>query len=160
MTLVLMILLRIFFLLVTQGSLVNDSISYNSIALNSTLTPHKNPSWFSPSGLFAFGFYPHDDGFAVGIWLMTKPEITVVWTANPDGPPFSSNSTIVLSRNGWLSLLTLHDKNNILVPQDDSATSASMFDSGNFVLYKDSEVVFPRVTLFCIPTYSQLPLVT
>ncbi|KAF5816296.1 putative protein kinase RLK-Pelle-SD-2b family [Helianthus annuus] len=84
------------------------------------------------------------------IWLMTKPEITVVWTANPDDPPLSSNSTIVLSRHGWLRLLTPYGKenttpygnNNILVSQDDSATSASMFDSGNFVLYKDFEVVW------------------
>ncbi|XP_022031587.1 G-type lectin S-receptor-like serine/threonine-protein kinase LECRK3 [Helianthus annuus] len=81
---------------------------------------------------------------------MTKPEITVVWTANPDDPPLSSNSTIVLSRHGWLRLLTPYGKenttpygnNNILVSQDDSATSASMFDSGNFVLYKDFEVVW------------------
>ncbi|KAI3804389.1 hypothetical protein L1987_25885 [Smallanthus sonchifolius] len=137
MTLFLIILLRIFFLLVTQGYLVNDSIS-NNISLNSSLTPDINPSWFSPSGLFAFGFYPQDDGFAVGTWLTTKPEITVVWTAYSDYSPFSSNSTIELNGDG---LLFLYSEQNS-VDQFDSATSVSMFDSGNFVVYNHSEVIW------------------
>ncbi|KAI3756574.1 hypothetical protein L1987_56395 [Smallanthus sonchifolius] len=141
MTLVLIILLRIFFLLVTQGSPVNDSVSSN-ISLNSTLTPHINPSWFSPSGLFAFGFYPQDDGFAVGIWLTTKPEITVVWTAYRDRLPFSSNSTIEFNGDGLLLLLTGYSEQNSTEYQFDSATSVSMFDSGNFVVYNHSEVIW------------------
>ncbi|KAK1430510.1 hypothetical protein QVD17_13311 [Tagetes erecta] len=141
MTLQSIVLINTIFLLVTEGYLVNDSMSSN-ISLNSSLTPHVNPSWSSPSGLFSFGFYPQDDGFAIGIWLTTIPEITVVWTVDLDDPPLSSNSTIVLSRHGWLLLLTTHGKQELIISQTDSATSASMFDSGNFVFYKHSEVVW------------------
>ncbi|MCI02365.1 G-type lectin S-receptor-like serine/threonine protein kinase RLK1-like, partial [Trifolium medium] len=44
---------------------------YNSsiIPLGSWLSPEgENTSWPSSSGHFAFGFYPHGNGFAVGIW--------------------------------------------------------------------------------------------
>uniref|UniRef100_A0A2N9FBG7 non-specific serine/threonine protein kinase n=1 Tax=Fagus sylvatica TaxID=28930 RepID=A0A2N9FBG7_FAGSY len=40
----------------------------NGIPLGSSLSPIANhTSWRSPSGLFAFGFYPQGSGFAVGI---------------------------------------------------------------------------------------------
>ncbi|KAK1408153.1 hypothetical protein QVD17_39787 [Tagetes erecta] len=137
-------------LLVTEGSLINDSVSYNynNISLGSSLNTDTNPSWVSPSGLFAFGFYPQDGGFAVGIWLTTNPEITVVWTANRDDPPVSSNSTIELTRDGRLILLTTYGEQKSLTYQLDLdtdsvlATSASMFDSGNFVLYRRSDVLW------------------
>ncbi|KAI3823734.1 hypothetical protein L1987_05175 [Smallanthus sonchifolius] len=128
MALVLVIFLKVFFLLVTEGSLVNNSISYN-ISLGSYLTTLTNPSWLSPSGLFAFGFYQQDDGFAVGIWLTTKPEITVVWTANRDDPPLLLNSTVEFTRDGWLVLVTTYGEHKSIIDQSDPATSASMFDS-------------------------------
>ncbi|KAI3716816.1 hypothetical protein L1987_67985 [Smallanthus sonchifolius] len=138
------IFLKLFFLLVAEGFLINDeSMSYN-ISLGSNLTTDTNPSWVSPSGLFAFGFYQQDGGFAVGIWLTTKPEITVVWTANRDDPPLSSNSTIELTGDGHLLLFTTYGEQKPITGQSDSesATSASMFDSGNFVLYNHSEVIW------------------
>ncbi|GKD87701.1 G-type lectin S-receptor-like serine/threonine-protein kinase LECRK1, partial [Tanacetum coccineum] len=142
MSLVLLIFVRVLFLLVIEGSLqVDESISRN-ISLGTSLTTDTNSSWLSPSGIFAFGFYQQDDGFAVGIWLTTKPNITVVWTANRDDPPLSSNSTIELTVDGWLLLHTTYGKQNLTIYQTDPATSASMLDSGNFVLYNHSNFMW------------------
>nr|GEU99330.1 G-type lectin S-receptor-like serine/threonine-protein kinase LECRK1 [Tanacetum cinerariifolium] len=120
---------------ITEGS-VDESTSRN-ISLGTSLTTDTNSSWLSLSGLFAFGFYQQEDGFAVGIWLTTKPNITVVWTANRDDPPLSSNSTIELTVDGWLLLYTTYGKQNLTIYQTDPATSASMLDSalsGRFTL--------------------------
>ncbi|CAH1453854.1 unnamed protein product [Lactuca virosa] len=133
MAFILLIFLRLFFLLITQGS----QFTSHNITLGSSLNPYSNPAWLSPSGLFAFGFYVEDNGFRVGIWLKTKPEIIVVWTANRDDPLVSSNSSIKLLTNGWLLLHTNGEDKNI-TNQRVPATSASMLDSGNFLLYDDS----------------------
>ncbi|XP_042751861.1 G-type lectin S-receptor-like serine/threonine-protein kinase LECRK2 isoform X2 [Lactuca sativa] len=127
MAFMLLIFLRLFFVLViTQGS---DFTSSN-ITLGSSLIPDTNPSWRSPSGLFAFGFYRQDDGFAVGIWLASKSEITVVWTANRDDPPVSTNSSIELTGDGWLLLHTTDGEDKNITSQSFQATSASILDSG------------------------------
>ncbi|KAJ8769646.1 hypothetical protein K2173_005249 [Erythroxylum novogranatense] len=104
----------------------------NVIDLGSSLNPKTPPtSWPSPSGQFAFGFYRQGNGFAVGIWMISEPGTTVVvWTANRDDPPVSENAKLELTR-------------------DDSA---SMLDSGNFVLYCNGEIIwqtfdFPTDTL-------------
>ncbi|KAM0024013.1 putative protein kinase RLK-Pelle-SD-2b family [Helianthus debilis subsp. tardiflorus] len=155
MALVLVIFLKLFFLLVTEGSLINESVSSN-ISLGSSLNTDTNRSWVSPSGHFAFGFYQQDGGFAVGIWLTTKPEITVVWTANRDDPPLSSNSTIKLTGDGRLLLFTTYGEQKSITnthSELEAATSASMFDSGNFhssgrfvlkMQYDGNLVAYPR----------------
>ncbi|KAJ0098267.1 hypothetical protein Patl1_27788 [Pistacia atlantica] len=100
-------------------------------------------SWPSPSSLFAFGFYPQGDGFAVGIWLNTKPDITVVWTANRDDPPVSSNSSIHFTKDGRLLLRTGPGQMKPVVELYNPAVSASILDSGNFVIHgKKSEVIW------------------
>lgn len=145
----LLIFARVFLLLlVTDGSLIDESVSYN-ISLNSSLTPDTNPSWLSPSRHFAFGFYQQDNGFAVGIWLTTKPNITVVWTANRDDPPLSSNSTIELTADGWLILHTTYGEEIHITDQEVSATSAFMLDSGNFVLYNHSRSIWESFDFPC-----------
>ncbi|GKE19004.1 G-type lectin S-receptor-like serine/threonine-protein kinase LECRK3 [Tanacetum coccineum] len=140
MTFMLLLFVRVFLLLVMKGSLIDKSVSHN-ISLHSSLTPNINSLWLSPSGLFAFGFYQQDNGFAVGIWLASKPNITVVWTANRDDPPLSSNSSIKLTGEGWLLLHTAEGQKNI-TSQTHSATSASVLDSGNFVLYNHFHVTW------------------
>ncbi|KAF5954579.1 hypothetical protein HYC85_007435 [Camellia sinensis] len=71
---------------------------------------------------------------------------TVVWTANRDYPPVSSNSTIEFTRDGRLIL-------NHTQQGTDRVLSASMLDSGNFVIYNnDSSVIqqsfdFPTDTI-------------
>jgi hypothetical protein len=114
----------------------------NNISLGSSLSPKANrTSWLSPSGRFAFGFYRHGDGFAIGIWLINQNEKTVTWSANRV-PLVISNATLELTRNGLelrigaVKEITYIDE----APQYETA-SAAMLDSGNFVLYNNRSVV-------------------
>ena len=60
--------------------------------------PSSMSSWPSPSTQFAFGLYPQGNDFMVGIWLVDiDNNITVVWTANRDDPPVTSNATLKLT---------------------------------------------------------------
>ncbi|XP_048141641.1 G-type lectin S-receptor-like serine/threonine-protein kinase LECRK1 [Rhodamnia argentea] len=122
------------------------------ITVGSSLSPRTNrTSWHSPSGLFAFGFYPQGDKYSVGIWLVGKPNNTVVWTANRDDPLVSSNATIKFTMDGKLVVRTDPGGqeasvvgSELLVP----ATSASMLDSGNLVLYdNNSRVIWESFNL-------------
>ncbi|KAK7834956.1 g-type lectin s-receptor-like serine/threonine-protein kinase lecrk1 [Quercus suber] len=121
--------------------------SGNVIPLGSWLSPIANrTSWLSPSGLFAFGFYPQGKGFAIGIWLHTQPNNTIVWTANPDNLTVSSNTTLNLTSDGILLLRTEKGEENFMngsleVIPAVSAVSASMHNSGNFVLYDNFSTV-------------------
>ncbi|KAF3956244.1 hypothetical protein CMV_018609 [Castanea mollissima] len=137
-------LLLVFLLPVHANAQRNQSNS-NIILLGSSLSPNANcTSWLSPSGLFAFGFYPQDDGFAIGIWLVNQTEKTIIWTANRDDPPVSSSATLNLTIDGKLLLITEQGRelSIIDVDQDDRpATSAAMLDAGNFVLYNHSNVI-------------------
>ncbi|XP_039154737.1 G-type lectin S-receptor-like serine/threonine-protein kinase LECRK1 [Eucalyptus grandis] len=115
------------------------------ITTGSSLSPRtERTSWLSPSGLFAFGFYPQGDKYGIGIWLVDKPNNTVVWTANRDDPLVSSDATINFTKDGKLVVRTgLGDQEASLVGSElwEPATSASMLDSGNFVLYGDNSRV-------------------
>ncbi|XXG65315.1 hypothetical protein AAC387_Pa05g3047 [Persea americana] len=107
-----------------------------SISLNSSLTPTSNPpSWRSPSGHYAFGFYPQGNGFAVGVWLAGPSNKTfVVWTANRDDPLVPADAILVLSSRGRL-LLRSRGRDTPISDVGVGASSASMLDTGNFVLY-------------------------
>ncbi|KAF5480636.1 hypothetical protein F2P56_001372 [Juglans regia] len=111
------------------------------IPLGSSLSPSLNrTSWLSPSGLFAFGFYPQGDLFAIGIWLIHQTENITIWTANRDDPPVSSNATLNFT-NGTLQLLTEDYVEKPISDASEPATSAAMLDSGNFVLYKNESYI-------------------
>ncbi|KAJ8641713.1 hypothetical protein MRB53_018407 [Persea americana] len=105
-------------------------------SLNSSLTPTSNPpSWRSPSGHYAFGFYPQGNGFAVGVWLAGPSNKTfVVWTANRDDPLVPAGAILVLSSRGRL-LLRSRGRDTPISDVGVGASSASMLDTGNFVLY-------------------------
>ena len=103
-------------------------------------------SWPSPSGQFAFGFYPEGNGFMVGIWLVgIDNNITVVWTANRDDPPVTSNATTLdLTKSGKLLLKTDEqgeEKPISISTTSDSASFACMLDSGNFALYNKNDSI-------------------
>ncbi|KAF4384164.1 hypothetical protein F8388_001402 [Cannabis sativa] len=103
------------------------------ISLDSSISPSTNNSyWLSNSSQFAFGFYKQGNGFAIGIWFDKIKEKTVVWTANRDQQqPLPQSTTLVLN-----------DFANFVSP-DQLAASASMLNSGNFVLYNsDSEIIW------------------
>ncbi|XP_021300901.1 G-type lectin S-receptor-like serine/threonine-protein kinase LECRK1 [Herrania umbratica] len=99
----------------------------------------ESTSWASPSGRFAFGFYNQGSGISVGVWLVGKGTSSnrVVWTANRDDPPVTSNATLILNEKGQLLLTTESGEKKVIVNPTDSASSASMLDSGNFVLYNN-----------------------
>ncbi|KAF8018603.1 hypothetical protein BT93_H3484 [Corymbia citriodora subsp. variegata] len=111
----------------------------------SSLSPITNcTSWLSPSGFFAFGFYPEGDKYGIGIWLVGKPNKTVVWTANRNDPLVSAYATIKLTKDGKLVVQTDRGSQEAsLVDSElsEPATSASMLDSGNFVLHGNNSTV-------------------
>ena len=101
---------------------------------SATLSPTIQPtSWTSPSGIFAFGFYPQGSEFLLGIWLMDK-ERTLSWTAHRDDPPVPLDAKL-LTINGKLLLRTRQSEEKVIV---ESASFALMRDSGNFVVYNKS----------------------
>ncbi|CAL5392987.1 unnamed protein product [Camellia sinensis] len=138
----------IFLVCVTVESQQNH-LSKTVISLGSSLSPTSTPpSWSSPSGLFAFGYYTQDIGFKVGIWFHHSK--TVVWTANRDDPPITSGSTLELTKDGKLVLRTEPGEKKQIAKTLVSAASASMLDSGNFVLYNNhSETIWET---FAFPT--------
>ncbi|CAK8563407.1 unnamed protein product [Lathyrus sativus] len=109
------------------------------IAPGSSLSPTGSDYkslWLSPSGLFAFGFYTQDNNsFLVGIWLLGKMNRTIVWTANRDDPPVSSTSKLQFTINGTIILTDQYGQEKLIVNVNARASSASMLDSGNFVIY-------------------------
>ncbi|KAA8546544.1 hypothetical protein F0562_002717 [Nyssa sinensis] len=114
----------------------------SSISLGSSLSPTGSTNWSPDSGHFAFGFYPKGNGFAVGIWYTRTLPQTVVWTANRDDPPLSANSTLLWSSEGKLILQRNQGLDAIAIAPG-SASSASILDSGNFVLYNsDSQIIW------------------
>lgn len=109
----------------------------NTIALGSSITAGTNSSWLSPSGDFAFGFFPLLNGlFLVGIWFDKIPQRTRAWSANRDDPA-KIGSTISLRPNGQLVLKHLNGT-EYLIYNGTSTSSASMQDNGNFVLLDSS----------------------
>ncbi|CAL5444163.1 unnamed protein product [Camellia sinensis] len=178
-SIVVVVVLLIFFILF--AAIEAQKKTSNLISLGSFLSPISKPnSWLSPSCLFAFGFYPERNGFAVGIWIrkmsrtsnfvaqkwlkwpkrhptkfelrsivvwiIGNPNNTVVWTGNRDYPPVSSNSTIEFTRDGRLILNHTQQGTELAIADFTTPSrvlSASMLDSGNFVIYNnDSSVIW------------------
>ncbi|XP_004508501.1 G-type lectin S-receptor-like serine/threonine-protein kinase LECRK1 [Cicer arietinum] len=122
--------------LVSTGAQTLERITPGS-SLSSTSSDYPS-SWLSHSGLFAFGFYQHGNGFSVGIWLVGKMnKIIVVWTANRDDPPVTLTATLQFTMNGSLILIDEQGQKKLIVNANTRASSASMHDSGNFVIYDD-----------------------
>ncbi|XP_039156243.1 G-type lectin S-receptor-like serine/threonine-protein kinase LECRK1 [Eucalyptus grandis] len=116
---------------------MTSNTSPESIPLGSSLSPGTNQtSWLSPSGLFAFGFYPEGGKYAVGIWLVGNPNKTVIWTANRHDPLVDSNSSIVFTPYALVVQTDQGGQPNPIISWQKQADSASMLDSGNFVIYK------------------------
>ncbi|WOL11202.1 G-type lectin S-receptor-like serine/threonine-protein kinase LECRK2 [Canna indica] len=109
----------------------------NSIPLESSISPSMSPAWFSPSGRFAFGFYPDggsDRDFYVGVWLLSSPgNITVLWTQNRDNGPLHEDAVMKLTSSGLE--LQQNDAADSFIPfLLADVSSASIFDSGSFVI--------------------------
>ncbi|XP_042011533.1 G-type lectin S-receptor-like serine/threonine-protein kinase LECRK3 [Salvia splendens] len=127
----------------------------SNITLGSSLTPSSNSSWPSPSGLYAFGFFPQRvNSYALGIFLRDK---TVVWTANRDSDPTVPDDVVslLLSPEGRLVLRRRQGQDINLISLSATIASASMLDNGNFVLYdSNSNIIWQS---FDHPTDTLLP---
>ncbi|XP_048331173.2 G-type lectin S-receptor-like serine/threonine-protein kinase LECRK1 [Ziziphus jujuba] len=122
----------------------------STIQLGSSLSPNNNSYWVSNSGQFAFGFYRQGNGFYIGIWFERIDQKTVVWTANRDTPPLPHDSVLLLSHDGKLILKDEKGSHTPISNSSVPASSASMLDTGNFVLYdKNSTIVWQS---FDVPT--------
>ncbi|XP_044480002.1 G-type lectin S-receptor-like serine/threonine-protein kinase LECRK3 [Mangifera indica] len=146
----------IFLFFLFASSCVTAQQRQSNISLGSSLRPTTNSSWLSSSKLYAFGFYPRGNGYAFGIFLAGIPEKTVVWTVYRDDPPIPSNATLLLNTEGRLVLQSAQSQVTDIANQiTGSASSASMLDSGNFVLYNSSgEIIWQS---FDYPTDTILP---
>ncbi|XVE55179.1 hypothetical protein DITRI_Ditri03aG0138900 [Diplodiscus trichospermus] len=109
------------------------------------------------SGQFAFGFYPYGNGFSgyVAVWFENIQQNTVVWTANRDEPPFYSDATLLLSNEGTLVVRHKQGRAETIIANATFASSASMLDSGNFVLFDSSSEIIWQT--FDSPTDTILP---
>lgn len=111
----------------------------NVIRPGSSLSPTAaESSWSSPSGNFEFGFYQQGNGFSVGIWLIGVNKKTVVWTANRDDTPVDDKANLLFTDSGKLLLRIEQGYEKPIADISNSASSASMLDSGNFVLYNNN----------------------
>ncbi|KAK3419193.1 G-type lectin S-receptor-like serine/threonine-protein kinase LECRK4 [Eucalyptus grandis] len=115
---------------------MTSNTSPERIPVDSSLSPGTNQtSWLSPSGLFAFGFYQEGGKYAVGIWLVGNPNKTVIWTANRDDPLVDSSSSIEFTPYTLIVRTYQGGKAKSIISWQKPADSASMLDSGNFVIY-------------------------
>ncbi|XP_050208074.1 G-type lectin S-receptor-like serine/threonine-protein kinase LECRK3 [Mercurialis annua] len=127
----------------------------SNISLGSSLTPANNSYWSSDSGYFAFGFYQKGDGYGIGVWMPNIQEKTLIWTANRHDPPLPANVSLILDGEGRLILRNSPGKQTPIADNPQPASSASMLDSGNFVLYNSkSEILWQT---FNDPTDTILP---
>ncbi|PHT65488.1 hypothetical protein T459_29913 [Capsicum annuum] len=125
-----------------------------NITLGSSLTPITNSSWFSPSRRFAFGFYEQTNGYAVGISIVGMPKKIAVWTANRNSPVVQSNAVLLLTSDGRLIVQVGSQEISVINPSL-AIGSASMLDTGNFVLYNsDHNIIWQS---FDNPTNTLLP---
>ncbi|RLM65536.1 G-type lectin S-receptor-like serine/threonine-protein kinase RLK1 [Panicum miliaceum] len=112
------------------------------ITLGSSLTPQgPNSFWLSPSGDFAFGFWPiegNTSSYLLAVWFNKISDKTVAWYAKTTDPDpalaqVSSSSCLRLTSNGALSLQDPIGT-EVWSPEVVGAAYAAVLDTGNFVL--------------------------
>ncbi|TKY54866.1 G-type lectin S-receptor serine/threonine-protein kinase RLK1 [Spatholobus suberectus] len=134
-----------FLLLMCAGTRVETQPPKQQIKPSASLLPNSTPAWWpSPSGQFAFGFYPQGQGsvFVVAIWLISGKNETVVWTAQRNDPEVTSNAKLQLTMDGKLVLMDGQGEDKVIAGNASAkASSASMLDSGNFVLYNNNSSI-------------------
>uniref|UniRef100_M0ZXP2 non-specific serine/threonine protein kinase n=1 Tax=Solanum tuberosum TaxID=4113 RepID=M0ZXP2_SOLTU len=82
------------------------------------------------------------------------PNKTAVWTANRNSPVVPSNAVLLLNNDGRLIVQVGSQENSVINPSR-AIASASMLDTGNFVLYdSDRNVIWQS---FDNPTNTLLP---
>lgn len=115
---------------------------FSSSPATDTLTPsdmlRDNQTLVSSGGLFEFGFFSESvSGYYLGIWFTADPS-NVVWVGNRNFPLLDSSALLQI-RSGNLVLTDRRQLQIIVnsanvVPATTSNTSATLLDTGNFVL--------------------------
>ncbi|GLJ32977.1 hypothetical protein SUGI_0664100 [Cryptomeria japonica] len=92
----------------------------------------------SKNGTFELGFFNPNgtNNWYVGIWYAQVPEKTIIWVANRETPITDMPGVFTLSSTGYL---TVSDSQGKVIwssndTQQAKASSASILDTGNFVL--------------------------
>ncbi|CAL9048365.1 unnamed protein product [Musa banksii] len=143
-----------FMILVSPPATVSAQPKQTNVSLGSSVAASDGASWPSPSGRFAFGFYPKAQGLAVGVWLTTTPNRTVVWTANRDDPPIT-DGYLRLTFDGRLLWSAPGGVEKAVLQGSEPAALAAMIDTGNFVLYNSNGAII--WSTFGSPTDTLLP---
>jgi hypothetical protein len=108
--------------------------------------------WSSDSGQFSLGFLPQGDGFVLGIRFAQK---TVIWTGFRNDPPFPADTRLILTTDSQFILQSNQFQQRQFTDTPSLVSSASLLNSGNFVLYgSNSSVVWQS---FDFPTDTLLP---
>ncbi|KAF3963000.1 hypothetical protein CMV_012557 [Castanea mollissima] len=131
----------LFFIFLTAIITTEAQRGESIVNLGSSLTPTSKSSWQSQSGFYAFGFYQQANGYAVGVFFAGIPEKTVVWTANRDKPPALASVTLNFTSDGRLIMQSAQGIDTAIADPPERAASASMLDSGNFVLYNSDKKI-------------------
>ncbi|KAK1371560.1 Receptor-like serine/threonine-protein kinase [Heracleum sosnowskyi] len=120
--------------LVMLSALCNVAAQLNGsyIKQGSCLSPTETSSWLSPSGLFSFGFFPQGNN-RYGVGIIAKK--TVVWTANRDDPPVSEDVALYFTMGRFILVQQSQNLTTDVFNVERFVYSASMLDTGNFVLY-------------------------
>ncbi|KAF5186610.1 G-type lectin S-receptor-like serine/threonine-protein kinase LECRK2 [Thalictrum thalictroides] len=160
-TLLLPLLLLSFFSTYAIASPLN--ITIGSSLSTTPLSDNDESYWLSPSGNYAFGFYPlpcktNDpvaQCYVVGIWNARSATKTLVWVANRDSLPFSGSSSILFTKYGTLVRISGDKEIALLSNIQEPASYAMINDNGNLVLYNsDSRIMWES---FDYPTDTILP---
>ncbi|KAL5725668.1 non-specific serine/threonine protein kinase [Ranunculus cassubicifolius] len=149
--------LHLFLLFLLHLIFYTSAQSNHNISMRAPLSSlDKNSYWTSPSGEFAFGFYPHRDLFLLAIWFDKIPLKTIVWTAN-DGKQVERGATVELTSNGVFSLKS-QDGTEIWKTQRTNNAQVAygvLLNTGNLVLISMNSTVL--WASFDSPTDTILP---
>ncbi|MDV3166616.1 MAG: bulb-type lectin domain-containing protein, partial ['Waltheria sp.' little leaf phytoplasma] len=140
---VLLLILSIIISSTSNGVAAQPRNSNSNITLGSSLTPTgRQTAWLSPSGVYAFGFYEQAKGrYDVGIFVAGIPQKPVVWTANRDDPPLPTSATLLLTTDGRLIVQSPQQREAYIINTSERIASASMLDTGNFVVYNSDQAI-------------------
>ncbi|CAL8159877.1 unnamed protein product [Prunus armeniaca] len=136
-TIRLLLFSSMFLLPVSVFAQTNGSIAVGA-SLTATAEGNSSSSWLSPSGDFAFGFWPlgNNDIFLLSIWYAKIPDRTLVWYANRDNEAAVApkGSTVNLTANSGLVLKSPQGEELWKSETSAGVAGGVMNDTGNFVL--------------------------
>ncbi|XP_059063550.1 G-type lectin S-receptor-like serine/threonine-protein kinase At2g19130 [Cryptomeria japonica] len=115
----------------------------------------------SKNGTFELGFFnpTGTNNWYVGIWYVRIPDKTIIWVANRETPITDMPGVFTLSSAGYLAVSDLQGK--VIWSSNDTqeakASSASILDTGNFVLLGEQNTSETVWESFSHPTDHFMP---